>query len=122
MEVAGAVEGVDADIAKLRSLLAARFGIDDRGPFGAPLPHPEAARILVHCRGGKFAQHLGFEPLGALMQDRSDGVVERGRRRAEHERGNHRRRHELPGGDAGGAGNDQLEAPGERQVARHCAH
>ena len=122
MEMAGAVEGVDADVAELRSLLAARFGVDDRGPLGAPLPDPEAARVLVHRRGGKLAQQLGFEPLGALMQDRGDGVVERGRHRPEHECRNHRRRHELPRGDAGSARNDQLEAPREREVARHRAH
>ena len=121
LELAVAVERVNADAAESSALLAARFGVDDGRAVGAALTHPEAAGVFPHRRGGKLARHLGFEPLGALVHHRGQRIVDRGGDGAEQKRRDHRGCDELPGGNAGRARNDQFEPARQRQIAGHRA-
>ena len=122
LEFAGVIEGVNADAPELRTLLAARLGVDDGRAVGAFLTHPEAAGVFLQGRAGKLAHHLGFKALGALVQHGSERVVKRGGDGAEQERRNERWRHKLPGGNACGARYDQLQAARQPQIARHRSH
>src|SRR6516162_11372918 len=86
------IENVDAYAAKLATLLAAAACIDDRSAVIALLPYPKTAYELLQ-RWRVTALHVGLEMLGALMQQRRNGIVESGRDRAEKERGDNGRRH-----------------------------
>ena len=114
------IEHENRDVAEQHALFAAGRGIDDRLAVGAALAQPDA----VAGRPGaseRAAGDLRLHALGLFVQHRGDRVVDGGRKCADGERRDQRRRDELPGRHAGGARDHELEPPRQAEEARHRA-
>ena len=118
-EVAGGIVPENAHAAQLDSLLAARFGVDHCLAVIVALAHPKSAARIAEALVA--ARQFGLESGRQLAQVGGDRIIDRGQCDTDQGGDDDGGRDELPGRNAGGARDRELQAPRQIQVAEHRA-
>ena len=118
LELVVGIESEHRQSGQPHALLLAAGGIDDGLAVAVDLIDPEAGRVL-DAAAGCGAEQLRLHPFGDFAQIGGHRIVGRRCQDPEHDRARQCRRDELPGGNAGGACDHQLQPPRKRQIAGH---
>ena len=105
----------DRDVLKLEPLVQHFERMDDGGTVGAVLAEPRAAAALGLEEGLAAPEGGGVEPLGLAASGRGNRIVDQHEHDPEQEGDDHRRQHELPHRDSGGAQHDEFGGTAQHQ-------